>query len=211
MVNEPVYIGQQLLEELSKGDEKAFTIVYNRYVDEFYWIGKQIVGDYAPDLVADLFTQLWTLKKRFESERHLYAYLRAMLRNACLRRLKLQQREKQLLKELLYASEQEEEDYYLKELIYKRTFTNIIEDVEKLPEHLRKVFKLAYLGEFKNAEIARILHLKESSVRSCKAQALRLLRLATHPIELLLILNQLHFFIKFFVFFLNIFTVSYYI
>ena len=198
-----------LLEAFARGEAPAFTTIYQKYSPVFYAYGKQLVGDHAPDIVADVFEALWTLKKRFDSEAHLYSYLRSMVRNACFHFLTRQERESHLLEDFIYISEQAGEDAYLKEIIHSRMLSLILEDIEQLPLHLRQVFKLAYLGEFKNAEIAAMLHLKESSVRSCKAQALHLLRipfslpeliLLFHPIVIHILENSSFFYLTFLLF-----------
>lgn len=180
-----------MLDALSKGQEYAFTEVYNRYYKNLYYLSSHLVGDHAPDIIADVFTELWIQKKHFDSGEHLLAYLRVMVRNACFHFLKRQERDHQLHREFLYRSDLQQEDYYFREIIEARVFSMLRAEMDELPPHLREVFILAYKGGLKNTEIARLLHIKESSVRVRKVEALKLLRTAFYRIELFFLLQQL--------------------
>ena len=178
-----------LLQQLADGQTTAFTAIYNQYYPELYFLAKRLAGDTAPDVVADVFVQLWTQRKLFENHRHLLAYLRVMTRNDCYDLLKKQQRDVQHLKELRHISEQEHEDQYFQEIIEGRLFALIREEIEQLPPHIREVFKLAYIDGLKNGEIAQLLNMKDASVRVRKAEALKILRATLYRIELIVILK----------------------
>lgn len=188
MNNTDLHISQQTLESFSKGDVNAFTNIYNRYYTELYFLSRRLVGDLAPDVVADVFVQLWSQKKRFDSDDHLLFYLRAMTRNACFDLLKKEHKTSQQLKELSYITDQEHEDVYFREIIEARLFSLIQKEIDQLPLHMREVFKLSYIDGLKNAEIAELLNIKDASVRVRKAEALKLLRSAFYNTELIVLL-----------------------
>ena len=166
----------------------AFTEIYNLYYPDLYFLSRGIVGDVAPDIVADVFVQLWSQKKRFESGEHLLFYLRAMTRNACYDSLKKEQRVSLQMKELAYITDQEHEEVYFREVIEARLFSLIQKQIDQLPPHMREVFRLSYIDGLKNAEIAELLNIKDASVRVRKAEALKLLRLAFHNSDLIVLL-----------------------
>ncbi|HJU45184.1 MAG TPA: sigma-70 family RNA polymerase sigma factor, partial [Chitinophagaceae bacterium] len=173
MNNPDLHISQQALESFSNGDVNAFTNIYNRYYPDLYFLSRRLVGDAAPDVVADVFVQLWSQKKRFDSDEHLLFYLRVMTRNACFDLLKKEHRTSQQLKELSYITDQEHEDVYFREIIEARLFSLIQKEIDQLPSHMREVFKLSYIDGLKNAEIAALLNIKDASVRVRKAEALK--------------------------------------
>lgn len=183
-----LHIGQLTLESFSKGDVAAFTDIYNRYYPDLYFLSRGIVGDLAPDIVADVFVQLWSQKKRFDSGEHLLFYLRAMTRNACYDSLKKEQRASLQLKELSYITDQEHEVVYFREIIEARLFSLILLEIDRLPPHMREVFRLSYIDGLKNAEIAELLNIKDASVRVRKAEALKLLRLTFRNTDLIVLL-----------------------
>lgn len=49
-------------------DPDAFTIVYDRHVDEIFIWARSRVGDYAADLTAEVFARAWRDRKRFRDE-----------------------------------------------------------------------------------------------------------------------------------------------
>ncbi len=179
-----------LLQQLADGQTTAFTAIYNQYYPELYYLAKRLASDAAPDIVAEVFIQLWTQRKLFENDRHLLAYLRVMTRNACYDLLKKQQRDLQHMRELRHISEQEHEDQYFHEIIEGRLFTLIRAEIDQLPPHIRQVFKLAYIDGLKNAEIAEQLHMKDASVRVRKAEALKILRATLYRTELIVIIKM---------------------
>ena len=183
------YMNDVLLQQLADGQSSAFTTIYNDYYPELYFLSKHLIGDDAPDVLADVFIRLWTQRKLFESKAHLLAYLRVMTRNACFDHLKKQHRDVQQLQELLHISDQEHEDRHFHEIMESRVFTLIRNEIEELPPHMREVFKLAYIDGLKNAEIASLLQMKDAAVRVRKAEALKILRSSLYRIELIIIMK----------------------
>ncbi len=54
----------------------------------------------------------------------------------------------------------------------------IYDEIEKLPEPTRKIFKMAYVDGLSNEEISLALGLTNASVRNYKTRALKTLRMA---------------------------------
>lgn len=186
-------MNDELLQQLADGQASAFTTIYNQYYPELYFLSRHLIGDEAPDVVADVFIRLWTQRKLFESRPHLLGYLHVMTRNACFDHLKKQHRDVLQLQELLHISEQEHEDRYFHEIVEARVFTRIREEINELPPHMREVFKLAYIDGLKNAEIASLLQMKDAAVRVRKAEALKILRSSLYRIELIIIMKLIIF------------------
>lgn len=92
------------------------------------------------------------------------------------------------LKDLVNLSDQQHQDHYFREIIEGQLFSRIHEEIEKLPPHVREVFKLSYIEGLKNAEIAKTLGIKDASVRVRKAEALRMLRIVFNDIDLTIFL-----------------------
>ena len=188
MSSNDLHISPQTLAAFSNGDVTAFTRIYNRYYADLYFLSRGIVEDLAPDVVADVFVQLWSIKKKFDSDQHLLFYLRAMTRNACFDCLKKEQRASRQLRELSYITDQDHKDVYFSEIIEAQLFRLIQHEIDQLPLHMREVFKLAYIDGLKNAEIAQLLNIKDASVRVRKAEALKILRLSLNDTELVVLL-----------------------
>jgi RNA polymerase sigma-70 factor (ECF subfamily) len=179
-----LHIDNLTLQSFAQGDPAAFTLVYNRYYPDLYFLAKRLVNDSAADVLADVFMQAWSQKKLFDSPEHLISYMYTMTRNACFDFLKKQSKDTQRLQDLRYVSEREHQDDYFHEITEGRLFSLIREEIEQLPPHIRKVFKLSYINGLKNAEIAQLLGMKDASIRVRKAEALRILRAAFYNIDL---------------------------
>ncbi|MBS0028169.1 RNA polymerase sigma factor [Chitinophaga sp. 22321] len=170
-----------------KERESSFAVIYNKYYPELYFMSRRFVGDQAPDILAEVFIRFWNRQRQFDNEFHLISYLRVMVHNACIDYLKMQQRQLQSLQDFSYLSDQEYEDHYFREVMEGRLFSLIMEEIERLPEHCKIVFKMSYIDGLRNAEIARLLNIKDASVRVRKSEALRILRSVRFPICLLLL------------------------
>lgn len=171
-------------EFLSVGGSKVlFTQVYNDYYTQLYFLTKKMVQDAAPDILADVFTELWVQEKEFESERHLFFYLRAMVSNACFDFLKKKNRDSKQIDLLTLQTDQQYTDIYFRDIVEGHLFTQIKEEIDKLPPHLREVFTLSYIKGLKNNEIASLLQIKDNAVRVRKAEALKKIRTAFHGTE----------------------------
>ncbi|HEY6900554.1 MAG TPA: sigma-70 family RNA polymerase sigma factor [Puia sp.] len=184
MRNSSLHIDLVTLKAFAEGDAEAFTQIYHQYYPDLYFLAKSLVGDAAPDVLADVFAEIWTKRKSFDSSDHLFYYLRSMTRNACFDDLKRHRRNTDQIRELAHLSDEGHEDIYFREIVEGRLFLLIREEIEKLPPHIREVFKLSYIEGFKNAEIAEILGIKDASVRVRKAEALKILRAAFYRSEL---------------------------
>ena len=188
MNNRDIHIDNLTLQSFAQGDPAAFTRVYNRYYPDLYFLAKKLVDDAASDVLADVFMEAWSQKKLFDSPEHLIAYMRIMTRNACFDYLKKQNKDSQRLRDLGHISDQEHQDEYFREITEAQLFSLIRQEIEQLPPHIREVFKLSYIKGLKNAEIARLLGMKDASVRVRKAEALRILRAAFYNIDLAVLL-----------------------
>lgn len=165
------------------GSKVLFTQVYNDYYSRLYFLTKKMVREAAPDILADVFTELWVRGKEFESELHLFFYLRAMVSNACFDYLENKNRDLKQIDQLTLQTEQQYNDVYFRDIVEGHLFAQIKEEIDKLPPHLRKVFTLSYIKGLKNSEIANLLQIKDNAVRVRKAEALKKLRTIFHGTE----------------------------
>ncbi len=179
----------ELLRQLAAGENAAFTQVYRQYYAELFWLSKRMVGDAAPDVLADVFLRLWTNRKLFDNRQHLLAYLRVMTRNCCLDALKQDERRDAAATQLAFITDEEYEQQYFAEIIEARLFSLIRNEIDALPTHLGKVFTLSYIDGLSNSQIAEQLNLKDGSVRALKSEALKLLRASLRHIELAVIVK----------------------
>jgi len=179
MSNYTEHADEQLLIGVTQGDEHAFTILYNKHYASVYYFTKRIVGEeLAKDIVIEVFTKWWQHKEELKTVGHLVAYLRTLARNACIDHLRRLKTENARQQELLHLTDDRYEEIYFRDVLEAHLFTIIQQEIEQLPKHLRDIFKLAYYEGLKNPEIAERLHIKDTTVRVGKAEAIKLLRTA---------------------------------
>ncbi|HEX7754060.1 MAG TPA: sigma-70 family RNA polymerase sigma factor [Niabella sp.] len=181
-----LHIDESVLKSFAEGSAASFTQIYNRLYPDLYFLARKLVQEAAPDVLADVFVEVWTQKKHFESADHLFYYVRSMTRNACFDYLKKEGRNIERISGLLQLNDTEHRDVYFREIVEGHLFSLIRKEIDKLPPHLREVFTLSYIQGLKNSEIAGLLGIKDSSVRVRKAEALKILRAAFYGSDLLL-------------------------
>jgi RNA polymerase sigma-70 factor (ECF subfamily) len=78
---------------------------------------------------------------------------------------------------MAYLLEQNDESSLAKEKLNADIWQHIYNAIENLSPQLKKVFKMAYVEELSNEEIAVNLNINNQSVRNDKARALKQVRL----------------------------------
>ena len=122
----------------------------------------------AEDVVQDTFLQYWSQKKEFETEQHIRAWLiRIVINKAKNTTLAFWRRNRRSLED------------YIETLTFENPESeNLFEEVLKLPEKYRIVIHLFYYEDYSVREIADILKLSESNVKTRLSRGRSLLKTA---------------------------------
>lgn len=175
------YEENELAERFRQGEESAFTQVYNQFHADIVFFAWRFTGakQEAEDITSRAFTSLWQKRSTVQGTGQMKAFLHVVAKNACLDYLKAQKirtaRQQELYTLLL---EGREENGFAEHQYNALLFTRIHEEIEKLPPQCRKIFKLAYLEEMKNREIAVRLGISPATVKNQKLRAVQLLKAA---------------------------------
>lgn len=146
----------------------AMQELYEKYQDNLYIIAFNVCknAEDAKDVVQDTFIQYYSVKKEFESEQHIRAWLiRVAINKAKNMNHTFWRRNKVPLED------------YMETLVFQTPESEeLFETVMNLPEKYRIVIHLFYYEDYSVREIAGILKLSESNVKVRLSRGRMLLR-----------------------------------
>lgn len=178
---------------LNQGDQKCFVQVFNEYCQPLQYYSKQILGDSdeAQDIVAQVFIKLYDgLKNKlsFEKVQLLKAFLYVTTRNQCLSHLRNIKRINSGNTELRVLTDPFDPAID-EQLIKSELYAEIYKEIKNLPDRQGEIFMLANYAGLSNAEIARLLNISVSTVKTANQKATQKLKavFAKKPIFLLLL------------------------
>ena len=168
---------EYLLSLLGKGDEQAFTIIYQRYHKLLYVVAyKYLKNDCsAKDSVQQIFYRLWESRSVLIINMNLRNYLYTMLKNHLLNEI----RNNYMAMEKNYELAQEKveyEDDLLDNIEKKEIEEQLYLAINGLPEQKKQVCLYKLRGNLSNLEIANKMGISVPTVKTHYAQAVKMLR-----------------------------------
>lgn len=162
---------------LKKGDQKAFTVIFDRFYGLLFVHATKLLSDQdeAKDVVQELFEKLWNQRENIAFEHSLSAYLYASVRNRIINRISHYAVEHKYINSLknFIAHDNYLADYRVRE----REMRKIIErEVSALPTKMKEVFELSRRDYLSYKQIAVKLQISEQTVRMHVKKALRILK-----------------------------------
>lgn len=168
---------KHLLEQIAGGDERAFSIIMNRYANRIYayliyWLKQP---ELAEEILQDIFTSLWKYRDNITGIDNFPGYIFVITRN----------RAKAALKQQMLGSQPINPDHLYK-LTYAQTGQQELESkelmeilqrgIDQLPARRKEVFFLSRKEDLTYEEIAQRLGISRSAVRQHIVEALVFLR-----------------------------------
>lgn len=171
------YNDTELINLLRRGDERAFTEIYDRYSSLLYIFAykKLCSEEDAKDVVQEIFISLWNRHAVFFLESSLSSYLYKAVNNRALNLFVHRKYQAEYINsfEEYLLTRQPVADHLLQE----KELSAIIErEIAALPEKMREVFELSRKEYLSHKEIAVRLGISELTVRTQVKKALRILR-----------------------------------
>lgn len=159
---------QTLLSQVTRGDQRAFVALYERYSSRVYTLILYMVNDrmLAEEILQETFLRVWSRANQYNPERgSVLIWLLAIARRTVLERLRFESRrpavddgeEPSVLLESLPEPETTSEEARWRSLHLA---------VQSLPAEQRKLIELAYYQGLSQSEIADMLNLPLGTVKT---------------------------------------------
>ena len=160
-----INLESKYLEELGKGDHKAFDMLYIQYSPRLkhFLTGFIKNRDEASDMTQDIFYKIWTNRETISKVDSFKAYLFRMARNMI-----YDYYEHSLIEENYQQKEQRRSTYddLIEEELYARELSLLIDiAVEKMPPQRRNIFIMSRKDGLSNEEIAQRLNIQQTDSR----------------------------------------------
>jgi RNA polymerase sigma-70 factor (ECF subfamily) len=177
-------IEKNVLENLRKGDSKAFESVFKFWYEPLVNFADEYISDLesARNIVQTIFMKLWEKHELVDPTSNLKSYLYMAARNACLSHIRHMKVENAYFQKALKNSEDLQlnyealEELNIDQIDFQKLETIIQETIDSLPERCREVFLMSRLHDMKNREIAEKLDITVKAVEANITRALTKLR-----------------------------------
>lgn len=172
------YSDLELVVELRKGDQSAYTEIYDRFkipLYTFLWRRTQD-KEVVTDILHDIFLAIWEKREQISYETSLSGYLFSAARNKLLDTIaheKVKQRYIDSFYDFIHIT-----DISADELVRSKEMSALIaKEISSLPPKTREVFELSRMANLSRKEIALQLGVSEQTVKSHMFNALKTLKL----------------------------------
>lgn len=169
---------QELAILLKKGEEEAFTEIYERYHSLLYVYAHKKLNNKqeAEDIIQEVLTALWNNRFDLAIQTSLPTYLFTAVRNRAFDLFSHKKVEAKYIASLQSFIEDPgiQTDFLVRENDLKKL---IEKETQALPPRMREVFQLSRKSNLKHKEIAEVLNISEQTVSTQIKKALRVLRM----------------------------------
>ncbi|MCH7409184.1 sigma-70 family RNA polymerase sigma factor [Belliella sp. DSM 111904] len=159
---------RQLVEDLSKGDEKAFGKLYQLFGEKVYHIARKmnLCHEDAEGVVQEVFLKIWKKRANLDPELSINAYMIAIVRSLVIKKSKKEARffayQKYKIPLISFETNSDPE----LDLIYSDFHQVSSALIEKLPPGQKQVFILKNFENLSTDEIAEKLNLSKRTVEN---------------------------------------------
>lgn len=172
------YSDLELVAELRKGDQSAYTEIYHRFkipLYTFLWRRTQDT-ELVTDILHDVFLAIWEKREQISYDISLSGYLFSAVRNKLLDIIahnKVKQRYIDSFYDFIQITDISADD-----LVRSKEMSALIaKEISALPPKTREVFELSRISNLSRKEIALQLGVSEQTVKSHMFNALKTLKL----------------------------------
>ena len=175
LFNDNVDNQQFILDELQKGNERAFDTIFKLYYKSLCQFSYSFIKDQdtAENLVQEVFAKLWEKRDSITNVDNLLSYLMGMVRNQSIDFLRKEKTNLKTYNKLrLEKSENTTEEQILKNEFEEK----LLKSIMNLPERCRTAIEMSRFDGFSNKEIAQKMEISVKGVEALIGRSLKLLR-----------------------------------
>lgn len=172
---------QQLWQAFQKGDEGAYTQLYQLHIKAMYRYGMSLVAvseSFVLDCIHDVFTELWAKRDRLSTPDNVRYYLLRSLKNRIMHLLERKERPLQPLLETDYEALWADPDTELLDAL--ETADNQQQRLQRLiaqlPPRQQEALKLRFVENMNYDQIGAILAVNQQSAKNLVFRAIEKLR-----------------------------------
>lgn len=130
----------------------------------------------AEDIVHSVFEKVLSRDISLQDTSAIDSYLLSAVRNSCLNHISRKKVHGKYASHILSENEDSEDRGFVNSRIEAEILWEVFSKVEQLPDGCRQIFKLSYLEDLSNQEIADRLGISVNTVKSQKARSKELLK-----------------------------------
>ena len=152
------------IEQLKKGDEKAYTFLINTYNHKLCLYANSLLRDVglSEDIVQNVFIKVWEGRKNLKRDFSIKSYLYKSVYNGCINQYKKNQTvtalEKKYIEGIDLIVEDNDED------ALEKLVGLVKEAIQELPPKCKEVFLLSKKEGLTNIEISEYLKLSKNTI-----------------------------------------------
>jgi RNA polymerase sigma factor (sigma-70 family) len=165
--------------EFHKGSFCAIADLYREHHVQLHQFADQLIHhpQEAQDIVVDTFIKLMRRRMHFDNAINIKAFLYITVRNTCLGYLGYQQQQTKQAVPAAYTAHEELDDTHFEQASSRaEAVQNLYQVIEEMPSLTREVFKLLFVKNLLNTEVARQLGITAPEVLVQRTRALHLLQ-----------------------------------
>lgn len=165
-------LSDDFINKLGKRDKAAFQLLFEAFYRSLCFFATKIIHDpnAAEDIVQDVFINFWKHDlKTFPNFKTVKTFLYNSVQNRSLnylRDMEIQRRNYQQL-----DLHEDEDEHYMYQQIRSEVVAEIFAAIEELPEKCREIFKMSYIENQEEKEIAAQLNVSVNTVKTQKLRA----------------------------------------
>lgn len=168
---------------MNESFDLTYKLLFRKYYTNLLFYATRIVGEEeAEDVVQDVFVELWCRQESMDIGDQIQAFLYRAVYTRALNVLKHRE-VKDTYEAVMLDIHQKRIEFYqpdsndvVKRIEDGELRRNLSEAINELPDKCKMVFKLSYLHDMKNKEIAETLGISLRTVEAHMYKALKLLR-----------------------------------